>query len=163
VWLPEAALQNLWLCSLPCPRPVDHPALHDDPKTPSHDAMTTTKLTRPEIIQDLLELYEGENPSTFADWLNAQTDCQLSVLWKNAFYKEANQTCNCSLGSILSQAQLKRVDKLVNQAMNHGATDQQLVQALKDYLNSFGGELRAKGVLPDYLAYVIFVKVKEIT
>lgn len=63
--------------------------------------MTTTKLTRPEIIQDLLELYEGENPSTFADWLNAQTDCQLSVLWKN----------------------------------------------------SFGGELRAKGVLPDYLAY----------
>jgi hypothetical protein len=42
-------------------------------------------LSRLELIQDLLELYTGSDHDWYMSWLNAQTDHQLSELWKNAY------------------------------------------------------------------------------
>jgi len=54
------------------------------------------------------------------------------------------------LGDLLTDQQIKRVVRLVNDPKTG---DHAKTQALKACLRSFGPQLEAKGVVPDYLAY----------
>lgn len=63
------------------------------------------------------------------------------------------ETKTVALGDILSKQQLKDIAKLLNETPEHNQ-----VEFLKNYLNTFPEELEAKGVLPDFLAYMLYAK-----
>lgn len=55
------------------------------------------------------------------------------------------------LGELLNEQQLVETKRIL-----HSTTDPiERVRRLKDYFETFSEELEAKGVLPDYLAYVV--------
>ncbi len=62
-----------------------------------------------------------------------------------------NDPKRITLGELLTDEQGEHVCKLMLQHDD----EIELTRALKAYLNQFSAELEAKGVLPDYLAYVL--------
>lgn len=56
-----------------------------------------------------------------------------------------------SLGSLLTQPQIRKLTKVMNKHRGKPT----LTQALKEFLEPLGKQLEAKGVLPDYLAYYL--------
>jgi hypothetical protein len=63
---------------------------------------------------------------------------------------------------LLTKDQMARVEEIFTQAVKTRASEQQIVRALKEYLNTIESELLDKGVLPDYLAYVLLANAKGI-
>lgn len=66
------------------------------------------------------------------------------------------------LTDILTKDQMARVEEIFTAALKNRASEQQLTQALKDYLGTLDRQLQDKGVLPDYLAYVLIARAKGI-
>jgi uncharacterized membrane protein len=54
------------------------------------------------------------------------------------------------LGEILTDAQIERTLDIIQSTTRHDR-----IAKLKEYFSSFKDELEKKGVLPDYLAYVV--------
>jgi hypothetical protein len=61
------------------------------------------------------------------------------------------------LGEILTDEQIAEVVKLLNSFDD----DFDRCNAIKRYLNKFRDALETKGVIPDYLAYLIVYKMQE--
>lgn len=59
---------------------------------------------------------------------------------------------NTTLGEILNPEQLHGAVDIINRIQND---DIALTQALKKYLVQFSADLEKKGVVPDYLAYLL--------
>lgn len=66
------------------------------------------------------------------------------------------------LTDILTKDQMARVEEIFTSALKNRASEQQLTQALRDYLGTLDRQLRDKGVLPDYLALVLIAKAKGV-
>ncbi len=62
-----------------------------------------------------------------------------------------------TLGELLNGAQCSQVERIIEQT-----EEGQLVRKLTDYLKQFRDELEAKGVLPEYLAWVLYAKAQGI-
>lgn len=63
---------------------------------------------------------------------------------------------------LLTKDQMAHVEEIFTDALKNRASEQQLTQALKDYLGTLDRQLQDKGVLPDYLAYVLIARVKGV-
>lgn len=61
-----------------------------------------------------------------------------------------------TLDKILTKVEIKEVEKMLR------LPDNEIVPALKLYLNKRKKQLTAKGVLPDYLAYALYAKSKNL-
>ena len=60
-----------------------------------------------------------------------------------------------TLGELLEKDQIARVKQIFAAAAKSRASDQQLIQSLKEYLGTLDKQLQDKGVLPDFLAYYL--------
>lgn len=59
------------------------------------------------------------------------------------------------MDELLTEDQIKMVTEILNQ----GGTDFEKTHAIRKYLEQFKDQLEAKGVLHDYLAYVIVFQI----
>lgn len=70
-----------------------------------------------------------------------------------------NETKTVRLSDLLTKEQVKECCKIINRGSRYS---NETIGALKEYLGQFKEELEAKGVLPDYLAYMlIFLTTQE--
>lgn len=89
-----------------------------------------------------------------ADEELAKNEQQLAELkrQKAEFLANTMTEANVDLRDILTKDQLHAVIDILNRT---NLDEIKQTKLLKDYFRSFGPELEAKGVLPDYLAYVV--------
>jgi hypothetical protein len=66
------------------------------------------------------------------------------------------------LSNILQPDQMTVAEAIFKRAIEQHQSEQQLIGHLKDYLKTIEPQLREKGLLPDYLAYVLLARAKGV-